>query len=249
MSIEAVVRRLRNAHTVGVLTGAGISAASGVPTFRGKNGLWRNYRPEELATFSAFQRNPHLVWEWYLWRRSIIRKVQPNAAHYALKELEEILPNLTIITQNVDNLHQLAGSRKVIELHGNIMRSRCSRCGKPYPEEVDLREGIPTCQDCGGLIRPDVVWFGEFLPPQSLEQAQQVARNSEVFFSVGTSAVVEPAASLPYLAKTNGAFLVEINPEQTPLTPQVDLYFQDSADKILPEILRQLKENSKRTEQ
>lgn len=234
---EKLLERLRSAYTVGVLTGAGISAASGVPTFRGKDGLWKKFRPEELANFDAFSRNPELVWEWYNWRRELIRNIRPNLAHYALVDFEQIFPDFGVITQNVDNLHQLAGSKKVIELHGNIMRNKCSQCNKPYSGEFTLEEGIPRCPECGGLIRPDVVWFGEMLPEQAISEAQELAMRSEVFFSIGTSSTVEPAASLPYIAKGNGAYIVEINTETTPLTQAADEHLNGSADKILPELV------------
>jgi len=231
---EKLLERLSAAATVVVLTGAGISAASGVPTFRGKDGLWNKFNPQELANVEAFLKNPDLVWEWYAWRRNLIRNVKPNMGHYALVDLEKFFPDFAIITQNVDNLHQLAGSRNVIELHGNIMRNKCHSCGKPYPDEPDLEAGIPKCPECGGLIRPDVVWFGEMLPVEAITRAQELARESEVFLSVGTSATVEPAASLPYLAKGNGAFVLEINPEITPLSPVADESIHLPADKVLP---------------
>ena len=234
---EKLLERLKNAYTVGVLTGAGISAASGVPTFRGEDGLWKKFRPEELANFDAFVRNPELVWEWYNWRRELIKNIRPNLAHYALVDFEQIFPDFEIITQNVDNLHQLAGSQKIIELHGNIMRNKCSRCNRPYTGDFDPEQKIPHCPECGGLIRPDVVWFGETLPEEAITRAQDLAMRSEVFFSIGTSATVEPAASLPYIAKGNGAFIVEINTEATPLTPAADAHLSGSADKILPELV------------
>jgi NAD-dependent deacetylase len=237
---EDLIHRIPNARSIAVLTGAGISAASGVPTFRGRDGLWKNFRPEELANFSAFHNNPLLVWEWYLWRRDLIAKVKPNAAHYALVDLEKISKDFSLITQNVDNLHNLAGSQNIIELHGNIMRNKCSQCNKPYPEEINLEKGVPSCNECGGTIRPDVVWFGEFLPQDAIQKAYNIAQNSEIFIIVGTSGVVEPAASLPFIAKQNRALLIEINPEQTPITAISDLFFQDSADKVLPRIIMEI---------
>lgn len=237
---KELIYRILNARSVAVLTGAGISAASGVPTFRGKNGLWKNFRPEELANFSAFQNNPLLVWEWYLWRRDLITKVKPNAAHYALVDLEKISKDFSLITQNVDNLHNLAGSQNIIELHGNIMRNKCSQCNRPYPKEINLEKGVPNCNECGGTIRPDVVWFGEFLPQDAIHNAYNIAHNSEIFIIIGTSGVVEPAASLPLIAKQNRALLIEINPEQTPITAISDLFFQDSADKVLPRIIMEI---------
>ncbi len=237
MFSDTLLARLKKAYTVVVLTGAGISAASGVPTFRGENGLWKKFRPEKLANFYTFSQNPELVWEWYQWRRELIYKVKPNLAHYALVDFENIFPEFCLITQNIDNLHQEAGNKKIIELHGNIMRNKCSSCGKPYEGDFDLKNGIPKCSDCGELIRPDVVWFGEFLPQEAIQKAQEMAMASEVFFSIGTSAVVEPAASLPYIAKGNGAYIVEINIEKTPLTSSADEFLQGAADKILPELV------------
>lgn len=234
---ERLLERLRVAYTVAAVTGAGISAASGIPTFRGKEGLWRKYKPEELANFAAFQKNPQLVWEWYAWRRKIVQKAQPNLGHYALVDMERLFPEFILITQNVDNLHQRAGSKHIIELHGNITRSKCSRCGKPYQPEVNPEQGIPACPECGGLIRPDVVWFGETLPEAAISRAQEAAMQSEVFFSIGTSAVVEPAASLPYIARGNGAYVVEINPDKTPLTDVADEHLNGPADKILPALI------------
>ena len=230
-----LIERLAKAYNVVVLTGAGISAASGIPTFRGKDGLWNKFNPQELASVEAFMRNPDLVWEWYNWRRQLIRDVKPNLGHYALVDMEAYFPEFHIVTQNVDNLHQLAGSRNVIELHGNIMRNKCFDCGRPYRSEIRLeKKDIPRCPECGGLIRPDVVWFGEFLPEAAIRKAQEVATAAEVFFSIGTSSTVEPAASLPYLAKGNGAYLVEINPEETPLTGVADETLRYPADQVLP---------------
>ncbi|MDZ7270923.1 MAG: NAD-dependent deacylase [candidate division KSB1 bacterium] len=238
---EELVRRLRQARSVAVLTGAGVSAESGVPTFRGADGLWKKFRPEELATFDAFQRNPALVWEWYEYRRSIIRDISPNPGHYALAELEKMVPDFSLITQNVDGLHRRAGSRNVLELHGNIMRNRCSHCGALLEEvPVSPESGLPHCS-CGGLLRPDVVWFGEMLPERTWEEAVAAAHRAEVFFSIGTSAVVYPAASLPLEAKSSGAYVVEINFEPTPLTTVVHESIRGKSGEILPLLLAQLR--------
>ncbi len=243
-----LIERLRKATTVVTLTGAGISAASGVPTFRGKDGLWNKFNPRELANVEAFLRNPDLVWEWYSWRRNLIRNVQPNPGHYALVELEKLLPDFWVVTQNVDNLHQTAGTQKIIELHGNILRNRCIDCNEyvtdEYLMEYERKAGktVPRCPHCRGLIRPDVVWFGEFLPPEAIEKAQQLAYRAEVYFSVGTSATVEPAASLPLMARNNGAYVVEINPEETPLTDAADESVRAGADEALPELVEMLKQ-------
>ncbi len=242
MDIDSnLLKRLKKAYTVGALTGAGVSAASGIPVFRGKEGLWKTYRPEDLATFQAFNKNPKLVWEWYLWRRSLVGKAKPNLAHYSLVDFEEFFPDFYTITQNVDNLHQIAGSKKVVELHGNITRTKCSKCEQLYAGTVLLDAGIPKCKSCGALVRPDVVWFGETLPLEALEKAQEIAMQSEVFFSIGTSGIVEPAASLPYMAKGNGAFIVEINPEETQLSGIADTFLKGHAHEILPQIAIALK--------
>jgi len=232
-----LIDHLRKAYSVAVLTGAGISAPSGVPTFRGKDGLWNKFNPEELANFEAFNKNPELIWEWYNWRRKLINEVKPNLGHYALVDLENLIQDFTIVTQNVDNLHQRAGSKNVIELHGNIMRNKCIDCGNPYIEDEIDEKNIPNCLNCNGMIRPDVVWFGELLPEDNIKHSQQVASETEVFFTIGTSSTVEPAASLSYLAKGNGAYLVEINPEETPLTHFADESYQISADACLPYLI------------
>jgi NAD-dependent deacetylase len=209
-------------ESLAVLTGSGISAESGVPTFRGEDGLWRNFRPEELATLAAFRRDPALVWQWYEWRRGLIGNSQPNAAHYTLVKMEQAIPQFTLITQNVDGLHRLAGSRRVVELHGNIWRVRCTREGTvterwdhPLPE-------VPLRCECSALLRPDVVWFGESLPSEALQSAFDAARSCQVMLVVGTSGVVEPAASLPWEAKGCGARVVEINVEATPISRYAD---------------------------
>lgn len=239
-----LLERLSTAQWITVLTGAGISAESGVPTFRSADGLWAKYRPEELATMEAFLRDPELVWEWYARRKSVIADVQPNAGHRALVRMEELYPQCTIITQNIDNLHRRAGNRNVIELHGNIERNYCVSCGTATSNELVLRAGsVPRCERCGGTIRPDVVWFGETLPEDQWNLAVRAAESSDVFFSIGTSAVVYPAASLPLLAKQRGALLVEINPEPTPVTERADEFLQGKAGTILPELVSALSEN------
>ena len=223
-----------------VLTGAGISAESGVPTFRGKEGLWRKYDPRDLATPEAFRRDPKVVWEWYNWRREIIAKAQPSEAHRILAELER-RRDLRIITQNVDGLHQRAGSKKVIELHGNIWRVRCVICGvRYYDERVPLEDLPPKCKECGGLLRPDVVWFGETLPQEELEEAYRLSSEADIFLVIGTSAQVYPAADLPFVAKRSGARVIEINPEETPVTPYADLSIRKGATEGLREVLDQL---------
>ena len=226
--------------TVGaVLTGAGISAESGVPTFRGRQGLWKKFRPEQLATMEAFLASPEVVWEWYNWRRELISDVQPNPGHHALKEMEEFFEEFTLITQNVDNLHRLAGSSRILELHGNIYRNKCADCGLVLDDDMDIDPAdIPTCNKCGGQVRPDVVWFGEMLPGKVIEQAFFEAERADVFLSVGTSALVQPAASLPLVAKRGGATLIEINPERTPLSDLADFSFQAKSGELLPDLVK-----------
>jgi NAD-dependent deacetylase len=234
--------RLKEARNILFFTGAGISAESGVPTFRGKDGLWKNHKPEELANLQAFLSHPDEVWEWYQYRRGIIRKAAPNPAHLAIAEMQEYFQSVIVVTQNVDNLHIRAGSKEVYELHGNLERNYCIRCGKTYSaEEFDDLNEVPHCRECGGLIRPDVVWFGEALPQDVYKSALQSARESDVCFVVGTSAVVYPAAYVPYEAKRSGAFLVEINLNPTELTPTADLFLPGKAGEVLPEILRDIK--------
>jgi len=202
-SLESLLGR---ADSICVLTGAGISAESGVATFRGTDGLWAKMKPEELANFDAFMRNPELVWEWYRHRRQIVHDVRPNPGHEALVRMERVTSDFTLVTQNVDNLHRRAGSRHVLELHGNIERSYCISCGT-YADDVEVGEEkrVPLCTHCGGMLRPDVVWFGEMLPHEEFEEAEQAARRCQLFLCVGTSAVVYPAAGLPLIARGGGA--------------------------------------------
>jgi NAD-dependent deacetylase len=228
-----------------VLTGAGVSAESGVPTFRGAGGLWRNFRAEDLATPTAFQRDPKLVWDWYNWRRGLIANCQPNAAHCVLAEMDRELDDFVLITQNVDGLHQLAGSRRIVELHGNIWRMRCTKgCRPAWEDRTDPLPTIPPrCPSCGALARPDVVWFGEPLPAEALEAAFQsvrrcpqrsTTRRSHLTLVIGTSALVQPAASLPLLAREHGAYVIEINPQPTPLSDLVDEVIRQPAAVALP---------------
>ena len=228
---------MESACSVAVLTGAGISAESGIPTFRGAAGLWRQYRPEDLATPEAFARDPKLVWEWYDWRRGLIAKAQPNAAHCALTRLERRVSDFTLITQNVDGLHDRAGSRNILKVHGDIWTVRCSACGK---ERQDLRPSIPDLPlrcACGALERPGVVWFGEPLPAEVWQRAETAAREAALFLVIGTAAVVYPAAGLANLAKSAGAKVVEINVAETPLSPFVDASLRGPAAEILPQLL------------
>lgn len=234
------IKKLKKCKKVAVLTGAGVSAESGVPTFRGEDGLWKKFRAEELANFDAFMENPQLVWEWYNYRKKLIWEVRPNSGHYALAEIEKIVPEFTLITQNVDGLHGKAGNKSILELHGNIMISKCLDCGKKTDSIGAVKEGeLPRCT-CGGLLRPDVVWFGEMLPQEVLHKAFKASENSDLFFSIGTSAVVQPAASLPLMAKQNGSFIIEINTEPTVISDAADIFIQGRSGEILPELVEKI---------
>ena len=235
--MEAIRQLLREARSIAVLTGAGVSAESGVPTFRGNNGLWRQYRAQDLATPEAFESNPKLVWEWYDWRRSLIAQARPNAAHLALAELEGQSRNFTLITQNVDDLHDDAGSRNVLKVHGSIWTVRCTECGWQHVDRrVPLADLPPKCK-CGGVERPGVVWFGENLPTEIWDSAEQAASDAEVFLVIGTSAVVYPAAGLVQTARRSGAKVIEINLETTPVSGTVDRFLQGSAAELLPRLM------------
>jgi NAD-dependent deacetylase len=239
--LDKVAALMTTCSRAAVLTGAGISAESGVPTFRGSEGLWGKFRPEELATMDAFLANPKIVWEWYNWRRDLIAKVRPNPGHYAIAEMAGLFDDFTLITQNVDGLHRRAGSSRVLELHGNINHNKCASCHRLPADLIIDPETLPVCPTCGGKIRPDVVWFGEMLPEDVIEEAFAVAERVELFFSIGTSAIVHPAASLPVAAKRAGATLIEINPEETPLTPLADFHFAAMSGELLPELLGQVR--------
>jgi NAD-dependent deacetylase len=232
---------LEKASRVVALTGAGVSQESGLRTFRdAQAGLWAQYRPEDLATPEAFARNPGLVWDWYAMRRERAASVQPNLGHFALAGFERRLPGFLLLTQNVDGLHQRAGSQRVIELHGNITRVRCASCGHFPDAWPEGGAGAPRCARCGGLLRPDVVWFGESLPREALEQAVEASRACQAFLSIGTSGLVQPAASLAFAAKNRGAVVVEINAEATPLTEKCDFAFHGKSGEILPALLAAL---------
>jgi NAD-dependent deacetylase len=236
-----LIRILTKANRIAVLTGAGVSQESGLRTFRdAQSGLWTQYKPEDLASPDAFARDPKLVWDWYAWRREAIKCVRPNAGHYALVEMEKKIDGFTLITQNVDGLHRMAGSKNILELHGNILRVRCSECGGFTESWGDDTESVPLCGKCNGKLRPDVVWFGESLPREELEMAVNASRTCRVFFSIGTSGIVQPAAALAHAARNNGAVLVEINPETTPLTPKVDFAFHGKSGEILPALVNEV---------
>jgi NAD-dependent deacetylase len=233
---RGLISTLSDAGRVVALTGSGVSAESGIPTFReAQTGLWERYDPQELATPEAFARNPRLVWEWYEWRRHLVAEAEPNPGHLALAELGRRIPGFTLVTQNVDGLHGRAGSRNVIELHGNILRSKCSLEDEVVQPEEHDDSVPPRCARCGASLRPDVVWFGELLPFEALE----ATRECDLLLSIGTSSLVYPAAALPYEALENGAALVEVNPSETPLTPHADYSLRGSASEVLPNLLRE----------
>ncbi|MCU0803682.1 MAG: NAD-dependent deacylase [Burkholderiales bacterium] len=234
---SALLVTLRNARHVAVLTGAGVSAESGIPTFRdAQTGLWSRFRPEELATSEAFDRDPKLVWEWYAWRRDVVARAAPNPGHAAIARLARLVPRLTLVTQNVDGLHQRAGSSDVIELHGNIHRSRCVRENRLVDDWQDVGDVPPRCPRCGAYLRPDVVWFGEMLPAPALEQAERAAHDCDVFFCVGTSAAVYPAAQLPLTARDAGATVIEVNKDPTRISGAVTYSLRGASGDILPRL-------------
>lgn len=221
-ALQKIRDTLAHAECVAVLTGAGVSASSGLETFRGAGGLWRNFRAADLATPEAYARDPQIVWEWYFWRFQTAAAAAPNSAHAALVNLENRVRDFTLVTQNVDGLHRRAGSQKVVELHGNLTQARCERCG--WLEPLTHRTTLPPlCPSCGSRMRPNVVWFGEALPQKALHSAADAFSRADVALVVGTSSVVEPAASLAGLTLSRGATVVEINPERTPLSAHTTL--------------------------
>lgn len=237
---------IRQAQQVAVLTGAGASKESGVPTFRDAlEGLWAQYDPAQLATPEAFARDPKLVWDWYAWRRDKVSQAQPNPGHYALAELERIHSNVIVITQNVDDLHERAGSRDVIHLHGRLAGNKCSAECQGSPTLIDLAaledEGKPpACPHCGAPLRPDVVWFGEALPQAALQRAYHISQHCDLMVVIGTSGLVTPAATLPIIAKQSNARLIEINPDDSMLTPHAHLKFSTPSGIALPRIIEAL---------
>jgi NAD-dependent deacetylase len=237
MSLLEARSRIASARAITILTGAGISADSGVPTFRGADGLWRNFRAEDLATPEAFERDPRLVWEWYNWRREILATKRPNEAHHALVRLEERAKDFHLITQNVDGLHRLAGSRNMSELHGDIWKARCTSCRVVADNREVPLELLPHCHTCDGLLRPHIVWFGEALDEQVLANSFQAVESCDVMIIVGTSGLVYPAAMLTPAAKANNAFVIEINLDPTPHSSVVSLSLQGRAKDIVPLLL------------
>lgn len=245
--IAAAAQRLAQADRIVVLTGAGVSQESGIPTFRhALSGLWAQYDPTQLATPEAFRATPKLVWDFYQFRRDLMRPAEPNAGHRALARLQELRPHVILITQNIDDLHERAGSTAIIRLHGSIWRTRCSADCDRRRTPLDLRDciedagGVPRCPACGALVRPDVVWFHEALPEEALAAAFAAAHTCSVMLVVGTSGLVTPAALLPEIARTSGATVIEVNPQPSALTQQVDLWLQGTAAQILPRLVSQL---------
>lgn len=237
---DTLVQKLAEAERVAVLTGAGISAESGVPTFRDPDGLWQRFKPEELANIDAFMRNPVLVQGWYAHRREVVENVEPNPGHDALAALERLVPHFLLATQNVDGLHRRAGSQNIIELHGTITQSSCLDCGKiATADELDAigDDQEARCSACGGLLRPDVVWFGEMLPEGAMERSARAAAQADVFLSVGTSAVVYPAAGLPLVAKENGAYVAEVNVERSAIADALDEVVLGPSGEVLPALV------------
>ncbi|BCS90097.1 NAD-dependent deacylase [Pseudodesulfovibrio sediminis] len=227
---------LDGGRSVVALTGAGVSAESGVPTFRGKDGMWKKNRPEDLARPDAFAAHPELVWEFYNWRREKMGQCEPNPAHVALARMEKTLPNFLLITQNVDGLHARAGSRKLMEMHGSLWQVKCTVCTHAR-EDYSALPALPECPVCGHLLRPGVVWFGEPLVPGVLKVAIDQISKADVFLSIGTSNLVQPAASFYQLAKDHGAVTVEVNLEPTPNTGFMDFALHGQAGDILPELV------------
>ncbi len=240
LQIDRVASCLTQEARITVLTGAGVSAASGVPTFRGDHGLWKSFRPEELATPEAFARDPRLVWEWYDWRRTLIAACEPNAAHHVLAAWSRRFPRFTLITQNVDGLHERAGTANVIRMHGSIWEVGCwKQCPGSAHRWRDDRQPLPVlpppCPHCGAPLRPGVVWFGEMLDPDVLARVDE-AVDCDVFVAIGTSAVVYPAAGLAAGARARGATTIEINPAATPASSSVDYVLAAPAEEVLPQV-------------
>ncbi len=238
---ESIIEQIKDIQKIVFVTGAGISQESGIPTFRGKDGLWRNYNAMELATIDAFYKNPKLVWEWYNERRRNIFAAQPNLGHKAITELEKYA-EVVILTQNIDGLHQKAGSTKVLELHGSIVKIKCSVCDFKDEMITEFSEIPPLCK-CGNILRPDVVWFGESLPQDVWQKAIIFSSQCDLMIIAGTSLVVSPANTLPIYAKQNNAILIEINPEKTEMSSEMDLIIRNTSASALPEFVSLFKEN------
>jgi NAD-dependent deacetylase len=250
--IHKAAEMLATSQHIAVLTGAGVSKESGVPTFRdAMDGLWARFDPHQLATAEAFKENPKLVWDWYEYRRELVRGAHPNAGHVALAQLEDYFPGVTVITQNVDDLHEQAGSTDVVHLHGKIAQSKCFYHCQGEPTLIDIstltwdkESGPPSCPHCGHWVRPDVVWFGEMLPMDALNRARTACATSAVMLVIGTSGLVNPAASLPSYARGRGAKIIEINPLETPITEVAHLYLGGASGDVLPRVLNAILERA-----
>lgn len=243
-AIGQAARLIERAERIAVLTGAGVSKESGVPTFRDAlDGLWARYDPQQLATPEAFRANPKLVWDWYEYRRSLVRQAQPNPGHVALAQLQARKPGTVVITQNVDDLHERAGSREVLHLHGNIAGNRCFADCRGNPTPIDISaldwadDSLPACPDCGAWVRPDIVWFGEALPQPVLDRAFDLAQACDLMIVVGTSGLVTPAALLPDIATSAGARLIEVNPDTTRYSAHADVKLSGGSGELLPRVL------------
>jgi len=244
-----IVKRLYVANKIVILTGAGVSAESGIQTFRDPDGLWTKMNPAELASAEGFMANPELVWKWYKHRREIMGSKKPNPGHYAIAEMQKLIPNVLLFTQNIDRLHQAAGAENVYELHGNLVDNHCMECKRPYKEDIDNKsDSPPLCPNCGGKVRPSVVWFGEMLPYEVLMKAQESADSCDMFFSVGTSAEVYPAADLPIIAMRHGAFVVEVNPNKTAISNYVNARLEFPSGIALPALLEEYKKYAEQVE-
>ena len=240
--LEKAARIMASANRIAALTGAGVSAESGVPTFRGAGGLWKNFRAEEVATPEAFAHDPKLVWEFYNDRRNRLTTVRPNPAHLALAELETLADQFVLITQNVDGLHRAAGSRRVLEIHGNIWTVRCTKCGRQWDKTGEPLDELPKCEECAGLLRPGVVWFGESLPPELWQQAEHAVQECDCLLVVGTSAQVHPAAGLAWIARNAGAQIIEVNLEPTPASEITTIGLYGKAGEVLPKLVARREE-------
>jgi NAD-dependent deacetylase len=236
---------ISKARPLVVLTGAGISKESGIPTFReAQDGLWAQYDPMEMASEAGFRKNPKLVWEWYEYRFGMIKSARPNAGHLAIAELESLVPQVTVVTQNIDGLHAAAGSTTVLELHGSIQRYKClsgRHTGFTLDDVLGQAEKPPRCPKCGELLRPDVVWFGEYLPEDAMRKAYDASQHCAVMLVVGTSGVVQPAASLPYVAARTGALIVDVNPEPDEISEMADIFLQGKGGTVLPELVQAIR--------
>lgn len=252
-SIVEAAQAIRTSQRLVVLSGAGVSKESGIPTFRdAMDGLWAKYNPQQLATPGGFQRNPKLVWDWYSYRREMLSGVQPNPAHFAIAEMEQCLSHIVIITQNIDGLHQKAGSTDVIPVHGDIRLNKCFANCQGDPTYIDVEaltgwdpeSGPPRCPHCGAYVRPAVVWFEEMLPHAAIERAFALTQAADVMLVVGTSGAVQPVASLPFMAQAQGAVIIEVNPEMTPITSIARWHLAGPAGEILPQVVAAMKSSS-----